>query len=141
MKKYAFIVATLFVSFIVSCGNNSTKNDSGATGVDKGTVQVLYFHGKQRCVTCRAIESLTEEVLDTKFSREQKSGKVVFKVIDISQKENEDIAARYEVAWSSLILDKGGNVVNLTNMGFSYAKSNPAAFKSKLEEELTKLLK
>ena len=99
-----------------------------------------YFHGKQRCITCRAIEMLTKEVLDSDFAEAQKSGKLVFKIIDISQKENKAIAEKYEVAWSSLILNKGGNVVNLTDMGFSYAKGQPEVFKAQLKEEITKLL-
>lgn len=45
---------------LVACGNGNAKQerekeDSGVA--DKEKVEVLYFHGKQRCATCKAIES------------------------------------------------------------------------------------
>lgn len=58
----------------------------------KDHVEVLYFHGKQRCATCIAIENNTLAVMKENFSEQVKKGKVVFKVIDISKKENEKIA-------------------------------------------------
>lgn len=38
-------------------------------------VEVLYFHGKQRCVTCKAIESCTREVIDEQLTLKSKRGK------------------------------------------------------------------
>ncbi len=138
MKKLLLLLA--IISSFVACGNAQKKTENVATQTNSDKIEVLYFHGKQRCITCRAIETLTNEVLDSDFAEAQKSGKVIFKIIDISQKENEAIADKYEVTWSSLILDKGGKVVNLTDMGFSYAKNQPEVFKSKLKEEIAKLL-
>ncbi|MDD3406242.1 MAG: nitrophenyl compound nitroreductase subunit ArsF family protein [Paludibacteraceae bacterium] len=138
MKKLLLLLA--IISSFVACGNAQKQTETAATKINDNSLDVLYFHGKQRCITCRAIETLTKEVLDADFAEVQKSGKVIFKIIDISQKENEAIADKYEVTWSSLILDKGGKVVNLTDMGFSYAKNQPDVFKSKLKEEIAKLL-
>lgn len=39
-------------------------------------VEVLYFHGKQRCATCMAIEQQAREVVEKDFANEQKSGKI-----------------------------------------------------------------
>lgn len=58
----------------------------------KDHVEVLYFHGKQRCATCIAIENNTLAVMKENLSEQVKKGEVVFKVIDISKKENEKIA-------------------------------------------------
>lgn len=63
------------------------------------------------------------------------------KVIDLSKKENEATADKYEVTWSSLILDRNGKVENLTDMGFSYAKGQPEVFKAKLVEAITSMAK
>lgn len=134
--------ASLFTLTMMQACSFNQKSENNAESMDKkNCIEVLYFHGKQRCVTCRAIEILTREVLETDFAKEQKAGKIVFRVIDISQKENEAIAEKYEIAWSSLILDKSGKVVNLTDMGFSHAKNNPDIFKQKLREELNKVIK
>ena len=93
----------MMVSLILlACGEKSNavtaKEQSRQV---KDFVEVLYFHGKQRCVTCRSIEQNTKELLEAKFIQQMKAGKVVYRVIDISKKENARIAEKYEVTWSS----------------------------------------
>ena len=61
-------------------------------------VEVLYFHGKQRCVTCKAIESCTREVIDEQFNAQVKEGKVRFRAIDISTPDGEKLADRDDKA-------------------------------------------
>ena len=58
------------------------------------------FIGAQRCITCRAIEANTVALLDSLYSQEKANGKIIYKVVDISKKENEAIADKYEVTWS-----------------------------------------
>lgn len=109
------------------------------------SIEVLYFHGKQRCVTCNAIEKLTREVLNTSFANEVKNGRISMRIIDISNKDNEKIVDKHEVSWSSLIIVKHDGAeersVNMTEIGFANAKSKPDVFKSKLSVEINKLLK
>lgn len=133
MKKLILILFALIV--VVSCNNkaNTSKREL-VTETDTNITQVIYFHGKQRCITCRAIEDLTRHVVDSLGN-----SKVVMKIVDISQKENEDIAAKYEVTWSSLILDRNNQSDNLTEMAFSYAKGQPDVFKAKLVEAIQKI--
>ncbi|MGN1263237.1 MAG: nitrophenyl compound nitroreductase subunit ArsF family protein, partial [Prevotella sp.] len=64
-------------------------------------VEVVYFHGKQRCVTCMAIEKSTREMLEQDFARQMKDGTVSFKIIDISTIEGAQTAKKYHVTWSS----------------------------------------
>jgi len=106
----------------------------------KGDAKVLYFHGRQRCITCRTIENLTREVAKSCFEQEQHSGKLKFEYIDISTPEGEKVADRYEVSWSSLLVVKDGKVVNLTDMAFGNARSNPEEFKKQLAAEIVKML-
>lgn len=135
MRHICLLLAILF-SF-ASCGGNATKKGQTTTETSlTDGVEVLYFHGKQRCVTCNAIEKLTKEVVDS-----LNNDKIVMKIIDISQKENQPTADKYEVTWSSLILDRNGKVENLTDMGFSYAKNQPEEFKKKLTESLKSILR
>lgn len=144
MKKLLF--ALLAVITLLSCGNSqNAKAQSAAKATQKEYIEVLYFHGKQRCVTCNAIEKLTKEVVDQDFAQQVKDGKVVFKVIDISTKEGEKIADKYEVTWSSLYVNKwkDGKETknNMTDFGFSYAKSSPEVFKAGVKKKIDELLK
>lgn len=115
------------------------------TDSKKDVVEVLYFHGKQRCITCKSIEKHTKDVLTAYFADQVKNGKIVFRVIDISQPTNEKIAEKYEVTWSSLFINKwkGGKekVNNMTEFGFSYAKSSPDVFKAGVKKKIEELLK
>ncbi len=112
---------------------------------EKDRVEILYFHGKQRCATCLAIEKNAKEAIENRFSDKMKSGTVVFKSIDISEKENEAIAEKYEVSWSSLFLCswKGGKETyeDLTEYAFANARTAPEDFKTGLVEKVNQLLK
>ena len=109
-------------------------------------VEVRYFHGKQRCITCRSIEKCAKEVLDESFASQQKSKKISMKVIDFSTEQGKPVAADHKVSFSSLFIvkiDKNGKETRteLTRQGFQYAKRNPAEFKKIVKEEITKALK
>lgn len=148
---YLLFVATVFFS----CGNGSNKkpNTSAQTEFNadahvvsnRDRIEVLYFHSAQRCITCRAIEKHTKELLDSLYSAELANGAIVYKSIDISLKENEAIVDKYEVAWSSLIVskwDKGNEQVdNMTDYAFSYAKGQPEVFKTGIKHKIEKLKK
>src|SRR5574344_2795498 len=142
MRNKLFLLATVTLLF-VACGAKTTTQTSENETIENG-VEVLYFHGKQRCVTCNAIERLTHEVIEENFAKELKNGTIVFHVIDISQPENEAIADKYEVAFSSLFVTKWINGVsiktNMTDFAFSYAKNQPEAFKKGLKEKLDEVL-
>ena len=123
----------LILAFVVcfgltACGNND-----------------LYFHGKQRCATCMAIEKNAKEVIEAQFAEEIKNGTVVFKAIDISKPENEKIAEKYEVTCSSLFISKWidgkETYENLTEYAFANARKNPDAFKSEINSKIRTALK
>lgn len=134
------IMSLLFI-IVALLGCNNPENTVVQSAVENGNLEVLYFHGKQRCVTCNAIESLTNEVLRESFSDQLDSGEIIMRVIDISKKENEAVADKHEVTWSSLILVKGDTIRNMTELGFSYAKNSPDIFKERLKVEINELLK
>ena len=128
-------IALLFMSIVLSaCAQtDSPKNVSTA---ESNGIEVLYFHGKQRCATCIAIERQTKQAVE-----ELSDNRLTMRTIDISKKENESIVEKYEVAWSSLIVVKGDNVLNLTDLGFSLARNNPDGFRERLKSEIKQLLK
>lgn len=108
-------------------------------------VEVLYFHGKQRCATCMAIEKNARNAVNTQLASGLKNGKVVFKTIDISQKENQKLAEKYQVTWSSLFVVGHNNgketAKNLTLFAFKQARKDPEGFKKGLVQTVKNLLK
>lgn len=109
-------------------------------------VEVRYFHGKQRCVTCHSIEKCAKEVLDESFASQQKDKKISMRVIDFSTEQGKPVAADHKVSYSSLFIvniDNNGKETrtDLTRQGFQYAKRNPEEFKKIVKEAITKALK
>lgn len=127
---------------LAACGNNPRKTT--ASDPQSDGVEVLCFHGAQRCTTCIAIENGAKEVVETQFADLIEEGKVRFQIIDLTQSEGEALAERYEVTWSSLFVNKWQDgketVNNLTEFAFATARSNPAKFKAELKTEIEKLL-
>lgn len=131
---------------LLVCGEKSNAlNVKKQSGHVKNFVEVLYFYSKQRCMTCRSIEQNTQELLKANFSRQLKEGKVVYRVIDISKRENARMAEKYEVTWSSLFIvqHKGGKemVENLTEFAFRHSHTRPEVFKAGITEKIRKALK
>lgn len=108
-------------------------------------VEVMYFHGKQRCVTCMAIEKNALEVVEKDFANERKSGRVVFKVVDLSTAEGAKIAKSYRVTWSSLFVNgwKNGKETrnNMTQFGFKNARKHADVFKKGVKDKIKEQLK
>ena len=136
MRYLLFLLLAVMVNMNVSFAQKSKFNEY---------VEVLYFHGKQRCATCRAIETNTKNVIYKNFAKELKQGKVKYRVIDISTPEGERMADAYKVSWSSLFVNKWKNGketrMDLTQMGFKNARTNSAEFSKQLEKTVTELLK
>lgn len=135
MKKILFLLAACFT--FSACSMNAKNGMEAQTQKEvtvKDHVEVLYFHGKQRCATCIAIESNTKAAMEENFAEQLKRGEVVFKVIDISKKENEKMAEKYEVTWSSLFVVKYKHgqetSENMTEFAFGNARKSPDVFKA-----------
>ena len=111
----------------------------------KTVVEILYFHGKQRCPTCIAIGDNSKDVVNKDFSKQVKAGQVKFKEIDISTPQGEKIADKYHVTWSSLFVNQWKNGKekrnDMTEFGFENARSNTPAFRTGLKNKITQLLK
>lgn len=142
MKRILFLLTLM--SGLMSCVNNS-ESAAQAKNLVKNHVEVIYFHGKQRCATCVAIERHAKEVVDAMFANEMKDGKVIFKIVDISTPEGEALADKYEVTWSSLFVNtwKEGKETrnNMTEFAFGNARKNPDAFKKGLSAQIRQALK
>ena len=79
------------------------------------------------------------------FQTDRTLTRIVSPPLDISKKENEAIADKYEVTWSSLFVNgwKDGkeNVNNMTEFSFSNARNAPDKFKEGIKSKIDELLK
>lgn len=140
MKKLLLIFA--LITGLMSCAGGEKTADAPTAETDR--VEVIYFHGKQRCATCKAIENRTKEVVNSMFANELQNGALVIRTIDISTPEGEQLADKYEVAWSSLFVNRWENGKetrnNMTEFGFGNARNNPEVFKTGLADKIRESL-
>lgn len=142
MKIGKMLLAAVLCTGLAACGGR-TGQTAPAPAREQG-VEVLYFHGRQRCATCVAIERETKAVVDGLFAEAVEAGELELRVIDIAQADNEAIADKYGISWSSLVVVKyeHGNeqAENLTEFAFANARNHPEAFRRGLTEKINELL-
>lgn len=83
-EKVIYLLIAMLV--LMSCGNGSKKKneENKAEEIQPNRIEVLYFHGAQRCITCRAIgKPNTVALLDSLYSQEKANGKIIYKVVKI----------------------------------------------------------
>jgi len=95
-------------------------------------------------MTCKAIEANTKYTLDTYFANELKSGKIVFKIVNVDKKENEQFAEKFEATGTALFLNviKDGKEkhVDLTNFAFMNG-TDQKTFSDELKQTISLQLK
>ena len=144
----------LFVAIVllVSCAGRGNRNKSAVAGEvetvsssnvqTNAAVEVLYFHGNRRCATCIAIEQRTKELLYDEFAEDMAQGKIDFKSINYDEPDGKNLADKYKVAGSSLIISSAGGkpTNNLTNFAFTTARNRPDEFKEGVRIGIVKVL-
>jgi len=73
------------------------------SGAEK--IEVLHFHAIKQCISCINIGKFTKATVEEKFPEEFKSGKIVFREINIDFPENSKIAQDYKVSGSALYIN------------------------------------
>ncbi len=105
------LLAFVLVSIGVAIGKEIAANQTGPTAPVTSApwapqgghkVVVYYLHSSVRCVTCNAVESMTDELIRTEFADALKSGRLEWKQVDYLQ--NEQLAERYNVGGNMIVV-------------------------------------
>lgn len=136
-KSIFFILITLF---LISCGNKTGEQETEKQAeeqivppVDSLSVNIYYFHGKQRCKTCIAVSDLAKRIIKEVYAD---NSKVKFIEIDTSDKQYKSLVNKYQVSWNALIIVKGEDSVDITEQAFANAISNPTALSALIKKEI-----
>jgi len=133
MKKTALFL--ILIAIFTACGQRNKKAET--IEINSEVVNVFYFHGKQRCKTCNAVQDIARETIETAFAN---NDKVRFIEINTSKKGNEALIEKYEVTWNALIITKGEDFVEITKQAFATAVSEPQKLKNLIKSKVTWLL-
>jgi len=94
------------IAFSVPCAADDDFQTTTAVPSQAPEVEVVayYFHGNLRCRTCRTIEAYSEEGIRSEFADELASGRLVWRVVNVEEPENEHFANDFELVTRSLVL-------------------------------------
>lgn len=135
MKK--IVILFLLALTISACGGKkkqTTTESEASFHFDNSKPTVLYFHSNHRCATCLAVENTTKEALATSFD-----GAIPFYSLDINETQNKKLIKEYSIGGQTLLVIKGDQKTNLTNVAFMYARSNPEKVKAELISSIKSL--
>ena len=144
MKKITIMLlaALLSTATISACTGISTpETEKETVAKQEAAVEIIYFHGKQRCKTCIAIEKETKALVEGELAELVKKGKVKFRIVDFSTDEGKKIASKYKVTFSSLFVVTPKGAEDLTRFAFANARSNAEGFRKELKDKVVKTIK
>lgn len=141
MKKLFYLLSISFLAVsMLNCSNSAEKKNAETQTpeiTETAKVIVYYFHGKQRCKTCLAIQKIAQQAVQDQFAG---NDEVKFVELDYSDSANEAIAEKYEVASSSLLIVSNEKHTDLTETAFQNALSNPDVLKETVTNEINTYL-
>ena len=131
------LLMLLFVINAIACNNPQSNNNSSSddSTVITKKVEVYYFHGTRRCVTCIAVGEVSGELFKSKYGN---NPNVKFIEINIDEPGNEELVEKFKISGSGLHVYNGENIEDITAFAFQYARSNPDKLKNKLIELINK---
>jgi len=146
MKKYLpliiiaiVIAATATALFAFRSGSPQAEEKVVFSPGEK--VEVLYFHLTRRCVTCQAVETVAADAVHALYAEEIKEGKLVFRSLNIEDKATEETAGRAKATGQCLLIISGDARIDLTSVGFMYARNKPEKLREEIKKAIDPLLK
>ncbi|MFC1646154.1 nitrophenyl compound nitroreductase subunit ArsF family protein [Candidatus Omnitrophota bacterium] len=76
---------------------------------DDTKIIAYYFHGNARCATCHKMEQYAKEAIEQNFKDELANGLLVFKAVNVDEKENEHFVNDYQLYTKALIISRVEN--------------------------------
>ena len=132
--KLFAICSFVFVAF--ACGNNksnSEKSESAQLELGNAKVEVLYFHSNRRCASCNKIEEIAKNVVSEDF----KNDDVKFHAINFDNKENKELAEKFKINWSSLVIVSSDENTDLTDRAFQLINADSEKLRSEVVETIS----
>jgi hypothetical protein len=77
-----------------------------ATGSPETYVNVYYFHGYNRCITCRTMELYTREAVNDAFLKELGDGSLHLSVLNMQDPVNETYVEDFQLKYYMVVIER-----------------------------------
>lgn len=139
MTTITLILAFVLPLFVVpGVAPSSSSDRQSVSSKDKKEITIYYFHTSRRCKTCLSIERVAKSVVKEQYGKKKD---VVFKAVNIEEKENEALAEKYEIGGSALLVCRGDKTADLTAKAFQYGLNDPGKLQALIIETVDGLRK
>jgi len=98
-------------------------------------IKVYYFHATRRCATCQAVEAVSKEAI-----KEYYADKVILESINREEEKASSLVENYKISRTALFIVKGDKKVDITNVAFMNARTNPDKLKAKIKTIIDSML-
>ena len=109
-KQTSVLIWLLFLMFTLTVCDAfaSEKTGNVKTEIQKPAqyLVVTYFHTTARCPTCHKIEELSDDAMKSNFGDALKSGKLVWRIINVDEPENKHFIQYYQLYSKHLIVSE-----------------------------------
>lgn len=149
MKKFLFIILLIasLVLFPACVSNSAVQEQSQQTTTQTNTnqgntnvtpekvnvlkVEILHFHPKVQCYSCKTLGEYAEETINKYYSKELSNGRITFKHVNYELPENQELVLLYRPPGSALcigVYDDQGHLYIEENFGVWYRIENKDNF-------------
>ena len=129
----------LLMLFSLSTGNTEQLDKKPLSYL--GSVQIFYFYDSRLpSAIGETMNGLTQDLLDKQYADLVANGDIVFHQIDLASPIGQRVAQKCNITMTGLVLSRHTRLVNLTQNGYAYAKSDPLAFQQNLAFHINRLL-
>lgn len=141
IKKLNILLSLVFIlGLFCLVPVNKTKATNPAIS-EKAKVEVYYFHYTRRCATCQAVEDEAKKDLNSLYPELMKSGKIVFKSVNLDEDQSAGIAETCKAEGQSLLIICGKKRFDLTENAFMNARTKPELLKQEIKKTIDPLIK
>lgn len=110
--------------------SQQTTNNSPQK-VNSLKVEIIHFHPKVQCVSCKTLGIYAEETVNKYFTKELSNGKLSFRHVNYELPENQELVLLYRPPGSALcigVYDDQGNLYIEENYSVWYKLENKDSF-------------
>ena len=129
----------LWMLISLSSGNLANTNKNPLTHM--GSVQIYYFYDSRIPSSIgECMLGLTQDLLQKNYAEQVANDDIILYQIDLASPKGEEVAKRCNITITGLVISRHTRMINLTQNGYTYAKSDPLAFQQNMAYHINKLL-
>ena len=145
MKFGLFALLVFFAFNFSSCNSSNSTKEKEDSKAKQNVLMVYSFHGTRQCSTCKHMKAYTKATLEKYFKKEMQSGDLIYRVVDVDDESNYDLAEKFEATGTALMADKivagKDHILDWSNFAFEYANGDQATYEKELKKLVDKQLK